>query len=143
MTVSREMSFDGHWTLLEPRLKGYLFRALNTSEDAEDLLQEVALGAWKKFDSMPTDFNGYVFGITKNLVKKYIRDKGTRPQVVSSELDHLPDGKPDLIESYGIREIVRKCLDKLGLIFFLPSVAKAMIDGYRLENPSPKRPTKI
>lgn len=39
-------------------------------------------------------------------------------------------------------EVIIKVM-RLGLMFFLPSVPKAMIDGYRLEKPNPKSPTKI
>ncbi|MDH7445622.1 RNA polymerase sigma-70 factor [Aquimarina sp. 2201CG14-23] len=51
--------------------KGYVVN----SEDAEEIVQDVFLKAWKKRKDIKSNVNGYLFMITKNLCLDYLRSK--------------------------------------------------------------------
>ncbi|WP_299435986.1 RNA polymerase sigma-70 factor [uncultured Aquimarina sp.] len=50
---------------------GYVYN----TEDAEEIVQDVFLKAWKKRKDIKSNVNGYLFKITKNLCLDYLRSK--------------------------------------------------------------------
>ncbi|TSE11476.1 RNA polymerase sigma-70 factor [Aquimarina algiphila] len=48
---------------------------ISSTEDAEEIVQDVFLKTWKKRKNISTNINGYLFKITKNSCLDYLRSK--------------------------------------------------------------------
>lgn len=81
-------SFSKYWLDTEPAIKLYLHNVIFNASDVPDVLQRVALCAFRKFDSFDRtkSFQGWVIGIAKFEVLGYLRDHGRRNEVVDSEV---------------------------------------------------------
>jgi len=79
------------WELLADRQKklfNFLHRALNFSEDSQDVYQEVVIRAWKYFPSFDRrqKFSTWIFTIAHNEIKKYFNQRKKEHKVIPLEL---------------------------------------------------------
>jgi RNA polymerase sigma-70 factor (ECF subfamily) len=86
-----------YWELLaglEKKLFNFLHRALNFSEDSQDVYQEVVIRAWKYFSSFDRqlNFSTWIFTIAHNEIKKYYHRRKKEHQVIP--LEQLPQDPP-------------------------------------------------
>lgn len=66
--------FELYYSKLLYMAKSYISNA----EDAEEIVQDVFLKAWKKRKNITTNINGYLFKITKNSCLDYLRSKKSK-----------------------------------------------------------------
>lgn len=72
-------AYDQLYRKYSKKLLYFALGFVDSSEDAEDIVQEVFLIVWRKHSELKIDssFNSYLFTIAYNLIKKYYRKKGT------------------------------------------------------------------
>lgn len=78
-------------------LLGYIILHCNNLEDINDLIQETYIELYKtlmRFNSKSNinDINKYIIGISKNILKKYYRNKYKSKKVISIQ-EHLENNK--------------------------------------------------
>jgi len=74
--------------ILQKKLFNFLHRALNFSEDSQDVYQEVVIRAWKYFSSFDRqqNFSTWIFTIAHNEMKKYFNQRQKEQKVIPLEL---------------------------------------------------------
>ena len=128
--------FTKQWCTSERVIRLYLNSVIYNREDAQDILQRVALCAYRKFndydESQP--FQGWVFGIAKFEVLGYFRNKGRNPEVIDSEIsERLADNMEDQSEIISQEDDERR--ERLEqLLTQLPSKAQELIRLRFFEN---------
>ncbi len=105
------------FTTSEPALRAFVRRLVPSRDDARDVMQEVALVLWRKFNSFPEgdDFRHWAFGVARFEALAWLRDK-TRDRHVLAEdvVALLADESQRADEHLEIqREALRSCLDRL------------------------------
>lgn len=80
-------SFAAH----EPAIRAYVRRLVPSRADADDVMQEVAVVMWEKFEQFRegTDFRAWAFGIARFEVLGWLRDKGRDRLVLSEDVVEL------------------------------------------------------
>ena len=70
-------AFDGLYGKYSQRLYNFSLKYLKSAEEAEEVVQEVFLYIWDKREGLKPDnsFNGYIFTIAYNIIKKYFNKK--------------------------------------------------------------------
>ncbi len=70
-------AFDELFNKYSPRLYNFALKYLKSEEEAEDIIQEVFLYIWDKHKRLIPDssFNGYLFTIAHNIIKKHFIKK--------------------------------------------------------------------
>lgn len=105
------------YTEYYPRIHFYLLAIVPTSQDAEDVMQEVSLVLWKKFDTfeLGTNFFAWACKIARlQALKQYQRDGRLAHPFETSVLDKLAKDAEDAAERPATRlEILEECLQGL------------------------------
>jgi RNA polymerase sigma-70 factor (TIGR02960 family) len=87
-------------------LQVHCYRILGSVQDAEDLLQETLLAAWRGLDGFEerSSLRAWLYRIATNRCLNALRDSGRRPEEVPMRLDELPKptriGEPLWLEPY-------------------------------------------
>ena len=70
-------AFDSLFNKYSQRLYNFSIKYLKSTEEAEEVVQEVFLYIWEKKDGLKPDnsFNAYIFTIAYNIIKKYFIKK--------------------------------------------------------------------
>jgi RNA polymerase sigma-70 factor (TIGR02960 family) len=111
MELSRARAGDeqAFRALTEPyrrELQLHCYRILGSVQDAEDLVQETLLAAWRGLDRFEerASLRSWLYRIATNRCLNALRDSGRRPQVTSDLLASLPEptrrGEPLWLEPY-------------------------------------------
>lgn len=97
-----------------PALERFVKFRISTAQDAEDVLQETCLAAWRSFDALrdPASFKPWLLGIARNKCSDYYREQARRLEI---PLDALNES----VLSMGrrgptLRSAVRDTLEQLG-----------------------------
>ena len=97
-----------------PALERFVKFRIPTPQDAEDVLQETCLAAWRSFDALrdPASFKPWLLGIARNKCSDYYREQARRLEI---PLDALNES----VLSMGrrgptLRSAVRDTLEQLG-----------------------------
>ena len=88
-------SFGALFDHFAPRLKGFIMRSGTTSEQAEEIVQDVMLTVWRKaaqFDPHRAQVSAWIYQIARNRHIDIMR-KERRP--VPEELKEEPNAEPD------------------------------------------------
>ena len=105
------------FTSHEPAVRGFVRSLLPTREDANDVMQDVALVLWRKFDTYATgeDFRKWAFGVARMEVLAYTRDKARDRHVFDPEVIELlaRDAEQSASRLEAQREALEACLGKL------------------------------
>lgn len=117
MQQSRQHLFLRVYTLHEPAVRAFVRRLVPTRADADDVMQDVSVVLWEKFDSFRqgADFRAWAFGIARYEVLAWLRDKGRDRLVLDDAVvNHLAD-ETTCVESRLCRqrEALETCLQKL------------------------------
>jgi RNA polymerase sigma-70 factor (ECF subfamily) len=98
-------------------LRRYVLAHIPDFHEAEDVLQDVSLVLWNKFDQYDRTrrFDSWAFGITHRTVLRRIRDRGRRRTVLSPEVcsmvgRQLIDDVPVMNDR---RSFLKSCLEEL------------------------------
>ncbi|MBA4387685.1 MAG: hypothetical protein C0404_06865 [Verrucomicrobia bacterium] len=94
----------------------YLIGKLRNFHVAEDLWQEITVAAWKNYDAYKPDrpYAAWLFGISRNLMLKYIRDKGDEqtlsPEIIERVAETMTVDDDQLVEE---RKALSHCVERL------------------------------
>ena len=115
--ATRHEQFLKHYTAHEPAIRAFVRRFVPSRDDVPDVMQEVALVLWKKFENLTDtgDFRRWAFGVAKYEALAWLRDKG-RDRLVFAEdvLEQLAQDATELepvLDSH--RAGLEACLEKL------------------------------
>lgn len=115
--ATRHEQFLRHYSAHEPAIRAFVRRLVPLRTDVPDVMQEVALVLWKKFENLPDpdDFRRWAFGVAKYESLAWLRDKG-RDRLVFAEdvLEQLAQDATVLepvLDSH--RAGLEACLEKL------------------------------
>lgn len=105
------------FTTHEPAVRAFVRRLVPSRADADDILQEVSIVLWEKFDEFrqDADFKAWACGIARYKVLSWLRDKGRDRLVLNSDVieliadDSLRD-EPHLQEQ---RVALESCFEKV------------------------------
>lgn len=87
-------AFDDLYNKYSQRLYNFSVKYLKSTEEAEEVVQEVFLYIWDKKDGLKPDnsFNAYIFTIAYNIIKKYFikksRDNAFKDDLIYTLLQH-------------------------------------------------------
>lgn len=128
--------FTKQWSTSERVIRLYLNSAIYNRADAQDVLQRVALCAYRKYDEYDVSqpFQGWLFGIAKLEVLGYFRNLGRNPEVIDSEIsERLADNMEDQSEAISREDDARR--EKLEqLLTQLPEKAQELVRLRFFEN---------
>lgn len=104
-------------------IERYVRFRLNPKEDADDVLQEVYLTAYRKFRQLKNKdaFKAWILSIAKNKCSDYFRKKGAQLEIPIDDLSEkeLSDGRYGVSEVYTVRETLGLLGDKDKQILYL------------------------
>ncbi len=113
----RKDNFINYWLNVQTDVKGYIRLFINNEADADDILQDVAIIAYKKFEeyNKTTPFRSWVIGIARYEVlakrKKYAKNKILYyPELfesISDAYEEIRDESNDKVS------FLKKCIQKL------------------------------
>lgn len=85
----------------ERKIFAYIFRMVNTREDAQDLTQEVFIKVFKKIHSArPDGFSSWIYTIATHTVYDFLRKKRVRPELFIIDDPEKPFETPDSFDAY-------------------------------------------
>ena len=123
------VKFTKQWSEAERVIRLYLNSVIYNRADAQDILQRVALCAYRKYGDYDEKqpFQGWLFGIAKFEVLGYFRNFGRNPEVIDSEIsERLADNMEDQSEAISREDDERR--EKLEqLLKQLPAKAQELI----------------
>lgn len=105
------------YTESEPAIRAFVRRLVPTRADAADVIQEVALVLWRKFDGFDSgeDFRRWAFGVARYQTLAWLRDKARDRHVLAEGVlemlaDEAVSAEPRLSAQ---REALEQCLAKV------------------------------
>ncbi|UUO05776.1 sigma-70 family RNA polymerase sigma factor [Blastopirellula sp. J2-11] len=114
---SRHQQFLREFTCHEPAVRAFVRRLVPSRSDADDILQEVSIVLWEKFDSFRAeeDFRAWACGIARYKVLSWLRDKGREKLVLASDVVELIADDSLAAESHlkQQREALETCFEKI------------------------------
>lgn len=110
----RHAQFLRHYAKSEVALHTFVRSLVPTRQMASEVMQDVILVLWEKFDAA-ADFQGWAFGVAKNVALRHLRRQSRDRHVFDDELvNQLADDAVALVPVHdGHREALEHCLDKL------------------------------
>lgn len=110
----RHAHFLRHYAESEVALHTFVRSLVPTRQMASEVMQDVILVLWEKFDAA-ADFQGWAFGVAKNVALRHLRRQSRDRHVFDDELvNQLADDAVALAPVHdGHREALEHCLDKL------------------------------
>lgn len=130
-----------YWAQHQPAIAGYISTLVSNFQDADDLLQSVAVVTVEKFDTYDSDksFVAWAIGIARNLVLKYYADqKKTRaimdPQTIEAISDVYSKEFKSIIQQ---NDMMKHALDHC--VQQLKGKWRKMLEMYYLRELSPAR----
>lgn len=110
----RHARFLRHYAESEMALHTFVRSLVPTRQMASEVMQDVILVLWEKFDAA-ADFQGWAFGVAKNVALRHLRRQSRDRHVFDDELvNQLADDAVALVPVHdGHREALERCLDKL------------------------------
>ncbi len=107
----RHREFLRAFTTHEPAIRAFVRRLVPSRADADDILQEVAIVLWEKFDEFRREgnFKTWACGIARFKVLAWLRDKGRDRLVLDSDVVELVAAESLQAESH--LELQRQALE--------------------------------
>ncbi|MCX6852816.1 MAG: sigma-70 family RNA polymerase sigma factor [Verrucomicrobia bacterium] len=84
----RHHRFLRRFTAHEPAIRAHVRRLVPARADADDVMQEISVVLWEKFDSLHegADFKAWAFGVARFEVLAWLRDRGRDRLVLDEEV---------------------------------------------------------
>jgi len=105
------------FTTHEPAVRAFVRRLVPTRADADDILQEVAIVLWEKYEEFREgeDFKAWACGIARYKVLSWLRDKGRDRLVLNTEVVELiaKESLRDEPHLHKQRIALEACLEKV------------------------------
>ncbi|QDU75410.1 RNA polymerase sigma factor [Bremerella volcania] len=115
--TSRNARFVSEFACHEEAIRAYVRRLIPSRSDCDDILQEVAMVLWEKFDEFHEggNFRSWAFGFARYKVLSWIRDNGRSRLVLDSDVVALIADESVEEDSYleMQRLAFRSCFEKL------------------------------
>jgi len=111
-------AFNELYKKYSQKVYNFTIKHLEHEEDIEDLIQEVFITIWnrRKDINETQSFNGYLFTITLNSIRKFYRKKAKHRKLTEKWMilnDPHSDITLDTIEFKSINEVAQKIIDQL------------------------------
>lgn len=86
--TERHHRFLRSFTAHESAIRAHVRRLVPTRADADDVMQEISVVLWEKFDTLQdgADFRAWAFGVARFEVLAWLRDKGRDRLVLNEEV---------------------------------------------------------
>lgn len=86
--TERHRRFLRSFTAHEPAIRAHVRRLVPARADADDVMQEISVVLWEKFDSFRdgADFRAWAFGVARFEVLAWLRDRGRDRLVLDEEV---------------------------------------------------------
>lgn len=86
--TERHHRFLRLFTAHEPAIRAHVRRLVPARADADDVMQEISVVLWEKFDSFreDADFKAWAFGVARYEVLAWLRDRGRDRLVLDEEV---------------------------------------------------------
>lgn len=83
--AGKHTSFAEQYIVHQERLRGYVSSLVTNWSDADEVFQRTSLCLWRKWESFDParGFLPWAFGIARIEAKRYLSEKGRRPQMLS------------------------------------------------------------
>ena len=113
-----EEAFQKLYVNYKDRLQYFAFSFLKSSDNAEDIVQDVFTNLWigRRMIDPDIPFSAYLYVIVKNRVLNQIRDIGKRnllrEQILTQAID-FTEATQDEILSADLKELIRRAIDTL------------------------------
>lgn len=115
--TERHHRFLRLFTTQEPAIRAFVRRLVPSRADADDVMQEVAVILWDKFDAFleGADFRAWAFGIARFEVLAWMRDKGRDRLVLDEEVVQRLAEETELAEPHLARQrdALDACMSKM------------------------------
>ena len=128
--ILRHSLFLRAFTAHEPAIRAHVRRLVPSRADADDVMQEVSVVLWEKFDSFRegADFRAWAFGVARFEVLAWLRDKGRDrlvldEAVISKVAEETAAAEPRLERQ---REALEACIEKVA-----PGERKFLMQAYQ------------
>jgi RNA polymerase sigma-70 factor (ECF subfamily) len=115
--TERHHRFLRSFTAHEPAIRAHVRRLVPTRADADDVMQEISVVLWEKFDSFREDgdFKAWAFGVARFEVLAWLRDRGRDRLVLDEEVatkiaGETAEDEPRLERQ---REALEHCMKKV------------------------------
>jgi len=120
------------FTMHESAVRAFVRRLVPTRGDADDVMQEVAIVLWEKFDEFRDgeDFKAWACGIARYKALAWMRDKGRDRLVLSTEVVELiaNDSLRDESHLHKQRLALETCLQKVA-----PEERRLLVQAYQAD----------
>jgi len=114
---ARQERFLRLYTAHEPALRAFVRRLVPSRHDAHDVLQQLALVLWRKFDESASepDFRRWAFGVARLEVLAWRRDRARDRLVLAEDVLELIAEESARADAWldAQREALEGCLNKL------------------------------
>lgn len=121
-----------------PRLYRHLARMLGNREEAEDLVQETFIKAYRalgRFD-VKQDFRAWLYTIANNAARNALRARSRRIQFLAMPEEQGPCSASDTVEARARLEAEERQAQVERLLLRLPPMSRALLDLYYREGMS-------
>lgn len=115
--TERHHRFLRRFTAHEPAVRAHVRRLVPSRADADDVMQEVSVVLWDKFDTFEEggDFRAWAFGVARFEVLAWLRDRGRDRLVLDEEAvariaEEASADEPRLERQ---REALEQCMQKV------------------------------
>jgi len=116
-TVNRHEKFLRLFTANEPAIRAFVRRLVPSQADTDDILQEIAIVLWNKFDEFRVDgdFRTWAYGIARFKVLSWIRNrKRDRLMLANDVVEMIATESHRADEALQRqRELLEFCFDKI------------------------------
>ncbi|MGM5470027.1 RNA polymerase sigma-70 factor [Flavobacteriaceae bacterium LMO-SS05] len=123
ITLIKEKSAVGFqllFTLYRAKLLHFAYGYVSNKEDAEEIVQDVFIKLWKQED-IHTNFNGYIYKVTRNACLDYLRKKKLTLNIENNTVQieaainyaALADEQSSLLIENELEQAILKAIDQL------------------------------
>lgn len=113
----RHRRFLRSFTAHEPAIRAHVRRLVPARADADDIMQEISVVLWEKFDSLAesADFKPWAFGVARYEVLAWLRDRGRDRLVLDEEVVSQIAEETTALEPHleRQREALEHCMQKV------------------------------
>lgn len=111
-TSTAETEFRAWYLRTSPRVYAYV-RRYCTDDDCDDVIAEVYLAAWRRFDELPAESLPWLIGTARNVLANSWRARGRRQRLTAELSGMNPLASPDCANQAVDRADLVRALSRL------------------------------